>query len=274
MADISMSGGAAKVPEVDFKAPLTFKKTTHKLVEKGSGKGPAVKPSSIVTLEYVAMNASSGEPYDTNWGNKGKPATFPLSMVVKGLREGLIGTHAGDRVLIASSSKDAYDPTGNGSTVHKGDSVVFGAQVDKVENPSKLPADVPTLTFTKQGEPKKFTADTKTAQSVSKLGVYTTIEGHGPKVKKGQAISAHYLGQIYPDGKVFDSSWSRGEPATFTIGKGQVIPAWDQGLVGQRVGSQVVLVVPSELGYGKKGHPPAIPANSDLIFVVNIFGAK
>jgi peptidylprolyl isomerase len=93
-------------------------------------------------------------------------------------------------------------------------------------------------------------------------------------VKSGQTITAQYVGQIYPDGAVFDSSWQRGQSAQFPIGTGGVIKGWDQGLVGQKVGSRVILVVPSELGYGKAGKPPTIPKNADLIFSVDILAAN
>ena len=72
---------------------------------------------------------------------------------------------------------------------------------------------------------------------------------------------------------VFDSSWSRGAPATFSIGTGGVIPGWDKGLVGKKVGSRVLLVVPPADGYGAQAQGK-IPANSTLVFVVDILDAS
>jgi peptidylprolyl isomerase len=103
--------------------------------------------------------------------------------------------------------------------------------------------------------------------------VYDVIKGKGPIVKRGQTIYVQYVGQIYPDGKVFDSSWSRG-PFGTTIGEGAVIKGWDQGLVGQRVGSRVVLVIPSDLGYGSTGSTDGtIKPDEPLIFAVDILAA-
>ena len=95
-----------------------------------------------------------------------------------------------------------------------------------------------------------------------------------PVVTAGQTISVHYTGVVYDGGKQFDSSWDRGQPADFVIGKGQVIAGWDEGLVGQTVGSQVLLVVPPDKGYGADGQPAAgIKGTDTMVFVVDILGA-
>ncbi|MEV1142496.1 FKBP-type peptidyl-prolyl cis-trans isomerase [Micromonospora sp. NPDC049799] len=107
---------------------------------------------------------------------------------------------------------------------------------------------------------------------LSKLVVTPLIKGTGPAVKKGQTITTNYVGVFYADGKEFDSSWSRGEPASFPIGVGQVIPGWDQGLVGVTVGSRVQLDIPAELAYGNdasSGRP-----TGPLRFVVDVLGAQ
>jgi FKBP-type peptidyl-prolyl cis-trans isomerase len=185
-------------------------------------------------------------------------------------------------VLIAVASKDGYDPTGNGSAIRKGDSVIFVVDVEKVSNPLaeakgtplKAPATVPTLTYDKDKHPAKFKATKDTPKTVDKLGVYPIIKGKGPAVKAGQTVTAEYVAQLYPDGKVFDESWSSDQPRQFPIGTGGVIKAWDEGLVGQTVGSRVILVVPSALAYGKQGSPPDVPPDADLIFVIDILQAQ
>jgi len=92
--------------------------------------------------------------------------------------------------------------------------------------------------------------------------------------KDGQSVTVQYTGQLYPDGNVFDSSWTNGQPFSFQLGGGNVIKGWDQGLVGQRVGSRAILVIPSELGYGAQGQGTDIPKNADLIFAVDILAAN
>ncbi|GIJ76064.1 peptidylprolyl isomerase [Micromonospora phaseoli] len=106
---------------------------------------------------------------------------------------------------------------------------------------------------------------------LSKLTVTPLIEGTGPKVEAGQSITTNYVGVFYANGEEFDSSWERGEPATFPIGVGQVIPGWDKGLVGVTVGSRVQLDIPAEQAYGDgEGGRPGGP----LRFVVDILAAQ
>jgi peptidylprolyl isomerase len=98
------------------------------------------------------------------------------------------------------------------------------------------------------------------------------ITGTGAEAKAGDSVTVNYVGALYSNGKVFDASWKR-EPFTFTLGKGQVIPGWDQGVAGMKVGGRRELIIPAELAYGKQGRPPTIPPNSPLIFIVDLLSA-
>ncbi len=98
------------------------------------------------------------------------------------------------------------------------------------------------------------------------------VTGTGAEAKTGDAITVNYVGALYSNGKVFDASWKRNEPFAFTLGKGQVIPGWDKGIVGMKVGGRRELIIPAELAYGKAGRPPSIPPNSPLIFIVDLLG--
>jgi peptidylprolyl isomerase len=105
--------------------------------------------------------------------------------------------------------------------------------------------------------------------------VQPLITGSGPAVQAGQTVTVHYTGVIWGTGRVFDSSWKTGEPVPFVIGGGQVIKGWDQGLVGQTVGSQVLLVIPPDLGYGSAGNSGGgIKGTDTLVFVVDILDAS
>jgi peptidylprolyl isomerase len=94
--------------------------------------------------------------------------------------------------------------------------------------------------------------------------------GTGPEAKAGESVTVNYVGVLYSTGAVFDASWKRHEPFAFTLGKGQVITGWDQGIAGMKVGGRRELIIPAPLAYGAKGSPPAIPPNAALVFVVDL----
>jgi peptidylprolyl isomerase len=94
--------------------------------------------------------------------------------------------------------------------------------------------------------------------------------GDGPVARTGNNVTVQYVGVSYSNGKQFDASWDTGQPFTFPLGGGQVIPGWDQGVVGMQVGGRRRLIIPPELGYGEAGYPPDIKPNETLIFVIDL----
>ncbi len=104
----------------------------------------------------------------------------------------------------------------------------------------------------------------------STLVIEDLKEGDGAEAKAGSTVSVNYVGALYEDGSVFDNSWDRGEPISFPLGGGQVIPGWDQGFEGMKVGGRRVLVIPPDLAYGPNGSPPVIGPDATLVFVVDL----
>jgi peptidylprolyl isomerase len=94
--------------------------------------------------------------------------------------------------------------------------------------------------------------------------------GDGAEAKSGDQVSVQYVGVLYSDGKQFDSSWDRGQPFSFQLGAGGVIPGWEQGVAGMKVGGRRELIIPPNLGYGSQGQPPTIPGNATLGFVIDL----
>ncbi|MGB3365219.1 MAG: FKBP-type peptidyl-prolyl cis-trans isomerase [Thermodesulfobacteriota bacterium] len=117
-----------------------------------------------------------------------------------------------------------------------------------------------TNAFSKE---EKMSGDIK--ETPSGLKYIVIEEGTGDKPTKGQKVKVHYTGKL-EDGTVFDSSVKRGVPIEFTLGVGQVIKGWDEGIADMKVGEKRQLIIPPDLGYGPNGYPPVIPANSTLIF--------
>jgi peptidylprolyl isomerase len=100
------------------------------------------------------------------------------------------------------------------------------------------------------------------------------VEGSGAEAKAGDEVTVQYVGVGYKTKEEFDSSWSRNEPFPFALGAGQVIPGWEKGIVGMKVGGRRELVIPPALAYGPEGRPPAIGPNETLIFVVDLLSAE
>ncbi|WP_414936467.1 FKBP-type peptidyl-prolyl cis-trans isomerase [Amycolatopsis sp. cmx-11-51] len=98
--------------------------------------------------------------------------------------------------------------------------------------------------------------------------------GEGQEAKSGDTVSVHYVGVSHSTGDQFDASWDRGEPLRFGLGAGQVIPGWDQGVAGMKVGGRRQLVIPPHLAYGERGAGGVIKPNETLIFVVDLIGVN
>jgi peptidylprolyl isomerase len=103
------------------------------------------------------------------------------------------------------------------------------------------------------------------------LKVEDLVEGNGAAAKNGDKLSVQYVGVLYDNGKQFDASWDRGkEPLEVTLGAGQVISGWEQGLLGMKVGGRRKLTIPPDQAYGAQGQPPSIPGNATLIFEIDL----
>ncbi|MFZ2621361.1 MAG: FKBP-type peptidyl-prolyl cis-trans isomerase [Minisyncoccia bacterium] len=108
----------------------------------------------------------------------------------------------------------------------------------------------------------------KATMAQPEVQIEDILTGTGDTAMSGDRITVHYTGR-FTDGKVFDSSVTRGEPFQFVLGVGQVIKGWDNGIAGMKVGGKRILTVPPELGYGANDYGP-IPGNSTLIFDVEL----
>jgi FKBP-type peptidyl-prolyl cis-trans isomerase len=278
---VNVTGSFGKAPTVTIPAETGSGALYTKTLIQGSG---SAYTSSDSLLGNFVMYDWSGKTHKLigSTYSEGIPTLFS-GQLLPGLETALIGQKVGSRVLAVIPPADAFGSTGNSEIgVGAKDTVVFVVDMLKtISNTASVPGKqatngggtLPTVIPGAAGKAPTITIP-KTAAPTT-LQVKTLIKGTGPVVKKGQLIVVQYTGVIWRTGKVFDSSWSRSTPFSTPIGEGQVIPGWDTGLVGQTVGSRVMLVIPPKDGYGSSGSSQAgIKGTDTLVFVVDILDAS
>ena len=119
-------------------------------------------------------------------------------------------------------------------------------------------------------EPAKPEVTIPSGEPPTELGVEDLEVGDGHEARSGTEVEVHYVGVSWSTGKQFDASWDRGEPFSFRLGAGQVIPGWDQGVAGMRIGGRRRLTIPPALAYGSQGAGGVIGPGETLVFVVDL----
>ncbi len=279
---VTVSGAFGKAPTVTIPKETGSGKLYTKTVIQGTG--AKLTSSDGMIGNYVAYDWSGktskllGSSYST-----GAPSVF-YGQLLPGLTTALNGQKFGSRVLAVIPPAQGFGTSGNSNAgIGASDTLVFvvdlGSTFPTASVPGKqastasgaLPTVTPPAASSTAGPTIKIPAKTTAPKT---LQVKTLIKGTGPVVKKGQYLVVQYTGVNYRTKKVFDSSWSRSAPFATVIGEGQVIPGWDTGLVGQTVGSRVLLVIPPKEGYGSAGQPTAgIKGTDTLVFAVDIVAA-
>jgi FKBP-type peptidyl-prolyl cis-trans isomerase len=277
---VTATGKFGAAPKVTIPAEKASAALYTKTVIQGTG-APLTKTETL--LGNFVLYDWSGKTHKLlgSTYTSGSPTLFAGQML-PGLETALVGQKAGSRVIAVIPPKEGFGSTGNSSIGVTGtDTLVFvvdmiqefsntaGATGQQVTNGGGA---LPTVTATSGKAP---TVTIPAATPPKNLQVKTLIKGTGSEVTKGQYIVVQYTGLNWRTKKVFDSSWSRSEPTAFNIGVGQVIKGWDSGIVGQTVGSRVMLVIPPADGYGKTGSSTAgIKGTDTIVFVVDILEAS
>ncbi len=277
---VTASGAFGNLPKVSIpKAKAGTALTVKTLIQGG---GAAYTKSDALAANFVLYfwNGTTSSQKASTFGQS--PTLIP-SATLPGLETALVGKKVGSRVLAVIPPAQGYGSSGDsqlgitGSTTlvfvidllkaYANTASATGTQVSSgggtLPTVSAKAGSAPTLTFPSSSPPKT-------------LVTKTLIKGSGPKVSTGEYVIAQYVGYIWRTKKVFGSSWSSGSPFGFVIGASpeQVIPGWDKGLVGQTVGSRVMLSIPPSDGYGSAGQSNAgIKGTDTLVFVVDIVDA-
>ena len=135
-------------------------------------------------------------------------------------------------------------------------------------------APTATATETATPEPTKPRVEVPKGKPPKRLVKEDITVGKGAVAEPGKRVTVHYVGVSKANGRQFDASWDRAEPFSFTLGAGEVIPGWDQGVAGMKVGGRRQLVIPPRLAYGPAGSPPVIGPNETLVFVVDLLAVQ
>lgn len=246
------------------------------------GSGPVVKEHDFVSVNYTAKNWTNGKDIPGTYDKGQRPQLYQAGsgQLIPAMDRAVAGHTVGSRVLVVAPPAAAFGSKGSDQLgIKSGDTLVFALDITSATSatatvpgtPRPAPAGMPQVR--ENGRKAATITVPKGAKPPAKLRSAVLIQGKGPKVTGGETIVAQYTGVLFDGGKKFDSSWDHGGATGFQIGTGNVIKGWDQGLVGQRVGSRVLLVIPADLAYGANPPSPAIPKNAALVFVVDILNA-
>ncbi len=212
-------------------------------VDSVLGTGAEVQADDFVMVHYTGwlyVDGAKTEQFDSSVEG-GEPIGFPLgrSVVIQGWDKGLPGMKVGGKRTLIIEPAMGYGAQGRPPVIPPNSTLVFDLEI----------VDIP------------------------KVDVEILSEGTGPIVEPGDNISVDYTGWLWEDGakgEQFDSSSNAGRPYNFTLGARMVIPGWDIGLEGMKVGTKARLIIPPVLAYGKRGSGPKIPADATLCFEVEL----
>ena len=275
LASVKVEGtDPAKEPKVTI-APNSLKLTSETKRVITEGEGEAVGKTDMVSIKAQILNGTDGKVATSTW-TQNEPLGIDLSAqdMLPIFKTQIPGAKPGARLLLGAPTSDVYGPEGNSQLGLKAeDPIVFVVDVVGASTPLKEAtgtavapkAGLPTVKM----NPGKAADITMPKTAAPKALVsQPLITGKGEKVVKGQTLRVAYTGALWRDGKVFDSSPGYPTP----IGVGAVVPGWDKSLVGQTVGSRLLLVVPPADGYGAAGQGD-IKGTDTMVFVVDILGA-
>jgi FKBP-type peptidyl-prolyl cis-trans isomerase len=276
---LEATGPVGKAPKVTIPSKEKVP-TTLRIKSLAAGKGPTVAKGDLAIANFVGYTWAGKKFVDTYTSRQ--PQQLEIGKVLPGLDKGMTGQKVGGRVMLTVPPKEGFGQQGSQQLgVKPTDTTVFVIDIlgsynkNSAAQGTPVPLDDTKLPKVTGGSPGKApTMTIPKADAPKDLVTKTLIEGTGAPLAKGQTMVAQYEGRIWDGGKVFDSSWQRGTPAGFQIGAGKIIPGWDKGLVGKKIGSRLLLVVPPKEGYGKQGQPQGgIKGTDTLVFVIDIVGA-
>jgi len=281
--NIVVSSNTSQPADVEYQAPLDVNMTERFVVVEGGGE--AIENLDQVLISFSLFNAGSGQMLG-HVGYEGQDPTVVLvdtsAPVLPGWSYTLLCTTVGSRVAGVIPARDAYGEEGLPQYgLEPGAPVIFVADIHTILPPpdpplarltgvlKDAPEDYPEVTYDMSGKP---TVTVDTDELTRDFQMTRVIDGTGQEVYPGARVLVQYHGVNLTTGEKFDSTWDRGEPTSFVTSG--VIQGFRDGLVGQKVGSRVLIIIPPALGYGPRGGTTdgRIGPDDSIFFVVDILG--
>lgn len=273
---IKVSGDFDKEPKVTFNAPVSVDALQRTVLTKGDG--AEIQDGATAQIHFSLYNGETGDSIDSTGYDASQlfQATIDETALLPGLVKTIRCSTVGSRVVSVVPASDAFGADGNEQLgVGPDQPLVFvidvvGVLATQAEGDSKpLPAGFPDVKWADDGQPTVTIPD---ADPPAGLKIATVITGKGAKVGEDDNVTVQYQGVNWTSGKVFDQSWGRG-PTSFTTDG--VIAGFGAALVGQTVGSRVVVIIPPDQGYGPQGGNASagIAKDDTLVFVIDILAS-
>lgn len=256
--DVQVSGELGSAPKLHFVAPLEVPKQRVEVLSPGEGEQLA--DNRPVLLDFYAESAEDGSLIAETYSGEPRAYTMSPDSLGPDLYNALHGQRVGARILQVAPGRDGYPAA----------VAVYDVLPTRATGEAVAPRDgLPTVTLGPYGEP---TITVPATDPPTEPVAQPLLRGDGPQVEPGQVVTVQYVGVTWADGKVFDSTWAAGKlPADFPIGVGSLPSGWDDGIVEQTVGSQVLLVLPPDSGFAGTDQDLA---NQTVVFVVDILAAR
>jgi FK506-binding protein 1 len=267
-------GGAAIAAAVAF--PSSFSRSFC----VANGEDIAAKGMNV-KVEYTGT-LTDGSVFDSSEGREPLAFTVGAGQMIPGFDAGVVGMQVGETKELSLPPADAYgehDERGvqEVPVANLPEGIEVGAQLETQQGGRAVVKEingdtaVVDLNHPLAGQTLQFKITLVACEAAPELRVETLSPGDGQTYpKSGDKLTMHYTGTLASNGKKFDSSVDRGQPFQFTIGVGQVIQGWDQGVIQMSLGEKAKLHIPSALGYGERGAGGDIPPNADLVFEVEL----
>lgn len=280
---VEATGAFGSQPEVEFPTPLQTDGAQQAVIDAGDG--DPIARGQIVDFQVSLFNGENGELITASaYGDEEAPLRRTAGAELDLLAEAVQCAQVGSRIAVTGTIADVFgadtlDPSlglGNDDAIV----MVLDVQAAYLGRATGIPqlgaSGIPAVVTTPDGIPGVTIPN---EEPPTELRSHTLVLGQGPAIEEGDRAVVHYTGLLWSTRTVFDSSWDRGAPATLTITSfdndpNGVVSGLAEGLVGRTVGSQVIVVIPPELGYPTGQAPATIPDGSTMVFVVDILGIE